>query len=144
MSEPRTRFPRPRGLRSWLLIQYLRLPEHPGKLRIVNWIGRYLLPREGVVAKVEPGIWMHLHPADWVEFIMLRDGSYDGPSLRFIERNVRSGATVIVTGVNFGLHLAVAARAAGEKGRVVGIEPQPRSLLRTRANLALNREVPGM
>src|SRR5260221_6816528 len=48
------------------------------------------------------------------------------------------GDTAVLAGINFGLHVARAARSVGDAGLVIGVEPQPAALLRTRLNLALN------
>ena len=37
-----------------LFLRYIRSPEHPGKYRVVQWLGRHVVPAEGVVAKVNP------------------------------------------------------------------------------------------
>ncbi len=121
-----------------LLIRYLRGTEHPGKLRIVRWLGRHVIPDQGLVALVEPGVRLYLHPRDWIEYLLLRHGRYEPMTLDFLARNLAPGDRALLAGVNNGLHTIVAAQAVGPNGRVLGVEPQPASLLRARVNLELN------
>lgn len=120
------------------LRQLCRLPKHRGKQRLVTWLGRHLFPDEGIRAKVFPEVWLHLHPRDWIEYLLLTTGEYEPFTLDFLTRNLRAGDEAVLAGVNFGLHVAVAARAVGTSGKVLGVDPQPAALLRTRGNLALN------
>ncbi len=121
-----------------LLCRYFRGPEHPGKLRVVRWLGRTAMPEAGIVAPVRGGLRLYLHPRDWIEYLLLRGDDYEPRTLDFLAANLRPGDGAILAGVNFGLHVAVAAGAVGETGRVLGVEPQPAALLRARRNLALN------
>ncbi len=126
-----------------LLLRYFRAPEHPAKLRVVRWLGRVAMPEAGIVAPVDRGLRLYLHPRDWIEFSLLRGGgAYEPRTLEFLAANLRPGDGAILAGTNFGLHLAVAASAVGETGLVLGVEPQPAALLRTRLNLELNGLLP--
>lgn len=121
-----------------LLVRYLRLPDHPAKYRLVRWLGRHVFPTEGVIAEVEPGVRLRLHPSDWIEYVLLRDGRYEPATLNFLARNLRPADSALLAGVNNGLHVIVAAMAVGRTGCVVGVEPQPAALLRARVNIELN------
>ena len=121
-----------------LLLRYIRSPEHPGKYRFVRWLGRHAFPPEGIVAEVSPRVRLSLHPRDWIEYVLLRDGRYEPLTLAFLSRNLRTSDKALLAGVNNGLHVIVAARAVGETGCVIGVEPQPAALLRARRNIDLN------
>jgi FkbM family methyltransferase len=121
---------------------YIAGPEHPAKYRVVRWLGRRLLPERGVVGTVYPGVRMWLNPLDWIEYRFLRGVPYAPLTLDFLGANLRPGDTAILAGINNGLHAIVGARAVGAAGRVIGCDPQPAALLRTRANMALN-DLPG-
>lgn len=108
------------------------------KFRAVQWLGRNVFPENGIVADAHPGLRLRLHPRDWIEYLLLRGDRYEPRTLAFLESNLRPGETAILAGVNFGQHVAVAARAVGPSGRVIGVEPQPRALARARDNLRLN------
>jgi FkbM family methyltransferase len=116
----------------------MRLPEHPGKYRAVRWLGRHVIPSEGLVAEVDSHVRLSLHPRDWIEYLLIRDGLYEPLTLAFISQNLRPSDHAIFAGVNNGLHVIVAARAVGEKGCVIGVDPQPAAMLRTRRNIELN------
>ncbi len=125
-------------IRTTLLRAYAQTPEHPTKYRMIQWLGRRVFPEDGIKHRVYENIQLFLHPRDWIEYWLLRGDDYEPVTLKFIEQNVRRGEIAILAGVNFGLHVAVAARAVGDEGRVIGIEPQPAALLRAAKNLRLN------
>ena len=122
-----------------LLRAYAQTPEHPTKYRMIRWLGRNVFPADGIEHRAYGGIRLYLHPRDWLEYWLLRGEEYEPLTLKFIEQNLRTGDVAILAGVNFGLHVAVAARAVGDEGRVIGIEPQPAALLRAAQNLRLNK-----
>jgi FkbM family methyltransferase len=121
-----------------LIVRYLRAPEHPGKLRLVRALGRTMVPERGVVARVAQDLELYLHHRDWIEYLLLRGDAYEPLTLAFLEANLHPGDAAVLAGTNFGLHVARAAHCVGEAGLVIGVEPQPAALLRTRLNLALN------
>ena len=121
-----------------LVLRYMRFPEHPGKYRVVQWLGRHVVPTSGIVTEVNPQVHLSLHPRDWIEYGLMRDGRYEPQTLCFLARNLRPCDTALLAGVNNGLHLIVAARAVGERGTVIGVDPQPSALLRARRNIDLN------
>jgi FkbM family methyltransferase len=135
-------FPRPSPLSPdvfhHLALRYIRSPEHPGKYRMVQWLGRHVIPAEGILADVTPRVRLSLHPRDWIEYLLLRDGRYEPLTLDFLSRNLRTADPSVLAGVNNGLHVIVAARAVGDTGRVIGVDPQPTAMLRARRNLDLN------
>lgn len=124
--------------RDILLRRYMRTAEHPAKYRVVRWLGRNVFPRDGIQARVHPGVELLLHPRDWIEYLLLRGEAYEPQTLDFVQKNLNRGDAAIFAGVNFGLHVVVAAKAVGETGRVIGVEPQPAALLRASRNVRLN------
>lgn len=125
-------------VRDDLVAAYARLPEHPAKYRLVRWLGRHVVPGEGVERVVYPNVRLRLHPRDWIEYQLLRGERYEPLTLEFLGQNLRLGDCALLAGINMGLHVAVAARAVGPPGRVVGIDPQPSAVLRTMETLRLN------
>ncbi len=125
-------------LRTTLLRSYAQTPEHPSKYRIIRWLGRHAFPKDGIKHRAYGDIELMLHPRDWLEYWLLRGEEYEPLTLKFVERNLSNGDVAILAGVNFGLHVAVAAQAVGEDGHVIGVEPQPAALLRATQNLRLN------
>jgi FkbM family methyltransferase len=65
-------------------------------------------------------------------------GSYEPKLQTWISQNVKSGDTVIDVGGNVGAITLGLARAVGESGRVIAIEPGPPNVARLKNNLALN------
>jgi len=123
---------------SRLLLRYLRAADHPAKLRLVTWLGKTAIPAIGLEKRLPEGLVFYLHPRDTIEHILLRGDRYEPATLELLQKNLRSGDGAILAGINFGLHVAVCARAVGEDGRVVGVEPQAAAVLRTRLNLERN------
>lgn len=117
---------------------YVRAPGHPGKLRLERWLGTWCLPSRGGLFLVDRGVTLRLHPRDWIEYVLIREGRYEPLTLAFLEQNLRPGDGALLAGINFGLHVVVAARAVGPTGHVVGVDPQVRALERTRDHLTLN------
>jgi FkbM family methyltransferase len=127
-----------KSLRDYTLRWYMQTPEHPAKYRMVRWLGRNCFPNQGIKTKVPPDVELYLHPRDWLEYWLLSKNDYEPLTLDFIARNLKAGHKAVFAGVNFGLHLIVAARAVGATGKILGVEPQPSALLRARINLQLN------
>ena len=126
-------------VRDFVLARYLRAPDHPGKARIVRTLARTVIPPAGIVAPIDEGVRLQLHPRDWIEHLLLRGIPYEPLTLQFLRANLRCGDGAVLAGVNFGLHVSVAARAVCATGVVVGVEPQPLALTRARRNLELNQ-----
>lgn len=118
--------------------KYLQLPDHRGKLPFSRWLGSKIFPQDGAVFEVDKDIRLYLHSNDWLEFSLLNTGQYEPKTLDFLEKNISVGDNVLLAGTNFGLHVIHASRYVGEKGCVVGVEPQPRSLYRTHKNIKIN------
>jgi len=116
---------------------YLRRPEHPAKRRLERLLAARL-PSAGIVVDVSHGVRLRLRPHDWIEYVLLKDGAYEPLTLTFIERNLAPGDGAVLAGVNLGLHVVVASRAAGPAGRVLGVDPQWSALERTAEHLRLN------
>lgn len=117
---------------------YCRGAHYRGKIRVARWLGRMLLPHEGGAYTLADGTRMLLHPRDWIEYRLLQRGDYEPATIEFLKRNLAPGRIAVLAGVNIGLHAIAASRAVGERGVVVGVEPQPASLIRARANILLN------
>ena len=124
-----------------IFLRWWRAPDHPGKLRMARVVADWLSGRgPGVPVTTVSGFEFHAHPDDWVEREVLQAGIYEPVTLAFLERNIAPGQVILCSGAAYGLHLLVAAKAAGPEGRVVGIDPQPGALLQCRSNIDLNRD----
>lgn len=127
------------GLAKGLVRAYCRGPHYRGKIHIARWLANRLLPYQGLVEELADGTKLYLHPRDWIEYRLLQRGTYEPHTLEFLRRNLPPGSQGVFAGVNIGLHVIVASRAVGPQGRIVGVEPQPISLLRARENIVLNQ-----
>lgn len=121
-----------------MLRAYVRTPQHPAKYRVIRWLSHYCFPSEGIPDVVAAGIKLYLHPRDWIEYLLLQGQEYEPATLNWLRRNLHSGDTAVLAGINMGLHVAVAAESTGKAGRVIGVDPQPGALLRTAVNLQIN------
>lgn len=94
----------------------------PAPLRaLANACIRALLPKQLNYR----GLQLALNPLDPVVSGALRFGLYENGEVRFFERILRPGQTVVDVGANIGLYTALAARAVGSAGRVIALEPEP-------------------
>jgi FkbM family methyltransferase len=66
-------------------------------------------------------------------------GFYEPETSDLLRTLVFPGATVYDIGANVGVHTLLAARLAGEAGRVIAFEPLPRNLAYLREHTRLNR-----
>jgi|GEM_PF-1559000 len=125
-------------------LRYWRRADHRGKLRLLRWAESLLAePGLGVPTMTEFGFRLYTDSHDWVERQVLETGAYEPLTMRFLESEVRPGDTFVCSGAAYGLHLLLSSRAAGSRGRVIGIDPQPAALLQCRANLDLNTDLLG-
>lgn len=124
--------------------RYLRGPGHPSKLRVLRGLERLLLAPGGDVFAVDRGLRMLLRREDVAEYELIRTGLYEPLTLEFIERNLPTEGVGLFAGVNFGLHVMVASRSVGARGRIIGVEPQPVALCKAMRNIELNALPPNI
>lgn len=68
----------------------------------------------------------------------LREGRYEPGTIHIFQRLCPSGGVVVDVGANLGLYALLAARRVGPTGRVIAIEPDPRSVSYLRHNILAN------
>jgi FkbM family methyltransferase len=64
---------------------------------------------------------------------------FEPMEMRFVERLLRPGMTVIDAGAHHGLYTLLASKRVGRDGKVIAIEPSPRERERLEKHLRLNR-----
>lgn len=125
----------------WLAV-CRRLPPKPKMAGIANHIARRLYlrrPRGLVEARIE-GFDLSLDPTDLTEGLWLfAPQLLDREELAFLRRHLQPGATFADLGAHIGRYTLFAAHRVGPTGRVVAVEPDPRSNERLRLHLARNR-----
>ncbi len=107
----------------------------PAPLRAAaNAVIRALLP-----AQLQyHGLRLALNPKDPVVSGALTFGLYETGEVKFFERILQPGLTVVDVGANIGLYTALAARAVGESGRVIALEPEPETFGFLQQTIAAN------
>ncbi|MDG6981259.1 MAG: hypothetical protein JRN51_09155, partial [Nitrososphaerota archaeon] len=69
-----------------------------------------------------------LNPNDpWFSPIVAIIGSYEPDETRLFERVLKRGNTVVDVGANVGWFTLLSASLVGKEGRVLGLEPEPRT-----------------
>jgi FkbM family methyltransferase len=66
-------------------------------------------------------------------------GGFEETEMRFVERLLRPGMTVLDIGAHHGLYTLLASKRVGRRGRVIAFEPSPRELRRLAKHVRLNR-----
>lgn len=65
------------------------------------------------------------HPSDYLSRRVFLHNDFEREELRFAIESARAGGTILDVGANIGLYTAACARAAGDRGRVIALEPGP-------------------
>jgi FkbM family methyltransferase len=63
---------------------------------------------------------------------------YDDDARRFIRNKLQPGNTFLDIGANVGFYTLLAARLVGDRGRVIAIEPNPKTFLRLKETIEAN------
>jgi FkbM family methyltransferase len=124
-----------------ILLYSARLPDHPGKWRVVNALlrgarmddlhrGRELLARRR-------GLTWQLDTACWVQRTVFYTGDWDGDELRLVLSVLPPDGVFLDVGAYFGWYALVVARER-PNARVFAFEPVPASQARLEANRARN------
>jgi FkbM family methyltransferase len=82
-------------------------------------------------------IFLHSDDRGFACHLML-DGYWEMWLTQFLARYVKSGMTVIDVGANYGYFSLLLGAAVGESGKLVAIEPNPRTVALLQETLALN------
>lgn len=106
-----------------------------------NWRGFWRLMafvgKKSLLAVSRYGPVFNLHPQEYIDAIVLREGYYEAEVLEALRPYLTTGAVLWDVGANIGLHAVTAARLAPQ-ARVVAFEPDPVTFLRLAGNVRLN------
>lgn len=116
---------------------YHRRPDHPMKIRLEGWLRR-AFRLHTVAATDSSGLRYALSPDDLVQREILHDGAYEPRTLALMRRLLRAGDTMVDVGGHVGQYALNAAQCVGPSGRVVVVEPHPRTHLYLLNNIQLN------
>ena len=86
----------------------------------------------------QPGFVLRFYPSSLCAALWIDPADHQAEAV-FFGKYLRPGDVVIDVGANVGLTTLAAARAVGDSGRVIAIEPHPRIFRYLRENVALNR-----
>lgn len=115
---------------------YLKLPDHPAKIRIQNILGRQLFPK-GIVLKNEKGVVLQLEANDWITRIILQEGYYENQTLQLATTLLKAGDVFMDVGSNFGLFSCYA--GVGSGANIVAVDPNHQIIGRLLKNISLNK-----
>lgn len=94
---------KPVNFTAQLFRAYLAFKDHPGKIRIQNWLGRNVFSN-GILFKNEEGVVFNLSANDWITRIFLLEGNYENKSVELSDNILRNSSVFIDIGANFGLY----------------------------------------
>jgi FkbM family methyltransferase len=120
-----------------LFYWYVRKPDHPAKIRILNWIKR-AFRINSVLAQTRFGL-MRLGTYDAIQNEILFNGGYEIQTLNLLLGLLKPGDHFLDIGANVGQYTLAAASRVGEAGVVVAVEPNPEICADLLENLALNQ-----
>lgn len=65
------------------------------------------------------------HPSDYLSRRLFLHNDFEQAELQYAIDRARAGGTILDVGANVGLYTAACARAVGDRGRVIALEPSP-------------------
>lgn len=137
----------PRGgstLRFWslrMLAGITRRFRPPGTERLVRWVcnpDKSNPAHIRCLARCEGNFLLHVDTSSFLEWSIFFFGRYEPEVLHQIKKHLPTGGVALDVGANVGLLTMVMAQAAGERGRVIAVEPYPGVFRRLSQNLRLN------
>lgn len=109
--------------------------------------GRYIsgvlwapLSERGVIGpvtfEVEPRVHLYVDGADWVGVHAIFEGAWEKEEWDWIEQHLKPGSVFVDIGAHIGTYSQRAAKAVGEKGLVIAVEPNPATIAKLRQGVA--------
>lgn len=124
-------------LRLYRMIQPLTTRLYVRGLPRILWLARPLLRERGSEYLITNGTRMIIDNEDYFSWMMVWN-YYDPATAGVLRWILRPGDTYVDVGANIGYFALHAARLVGPRGRVLAVEPDPRSFARLSSNIALN------
>ncbi len=91
------------------------------------------------VYELQPGVSIYLDPADFIGNFALRAGDWEKFEWDWITPYLPAGGVFVDVGAHVGTYSLKAAKAIGEHGRVIAIEPNPATAAHLRQGIAASR-----
>lgn len=118
-----------------LLIVYIRrVPDHPFKIRIINWINDYLLRGVNVISAF--GAHIKLSTREYIGHEILYSGSYEPLTINKCREILENGGTFFDIGANIGLFTTQI--ALNKNVDVYSIEPSESNFIKLSENITSN------
>jgi FkbM family methyltransferase len=89
-----------------------------------------------VRVELEPRISLLLNPFDVIDNAVLATGSHDPDVWKWTKSHLVPGGTIIDVGAHIGIFSLQGAKAVGENGKVIAVEPNPATVARLRDNIS--------
>jgi FkbM family methyltransferase len=118
-----------------------RYPKEHGKYTILKKLYYpYLAPKSTVREEIEifNGMKMSVNPTESLQAYLYVFGSYELPTIHFLEKALKPGENVLDVGAQVGYTALVFSKIIGEKGRVFAFEPEKANYESLQKNFALN------
>jgi FkbM family methyltransferase len=125
-----------------LLLAYARLPDHPGKGRLINRgiaLAGGAQHFQGEVMATRQGLRWALDLDCYVQRTLYTYGAIDANEVRSLLRFVGPASVFFDIGAYFGYYSLMAARQTRASATVYAFEPRPLNYKRLQRNLELNR-----
>jgi FkbM family methyltransferase len=124
-------------LRHKLFVKYLRMGHHPGKIKLLKLLKK-LLVLDDIRSLTNSGIEMSLNYGEYVQDHILLYGNYEINTIALLKKILKPGDTFLDVGGHVGQYALEAAQIVGSSGKVISIEPNPRTFSYLLKNIRLN------
>lgn len=119
------------------IVDFVRAGRAGRRARLETFVLDHVV-RRPIVFTDDRGLRYVLEPGENAGVYITSGGNYESSEVRFCERTLTAGGTMLDVGGNIGLYALLGAKLVGPTGRIHSFEPEPRNAARLRANVALN------
>ena len=117
------------------LWRFARRPRREKYLALANR-ARRIFPEMPIPLRLRFGVWWLAQNSALDHELM--HGSFEDAEMRFVQKFLRPGMTVVDVGAHHGLYTLLAAKCVGRRGRVIAFEPSRRERRRLLRHVRLN------
>jgi FkbM family methyltransferase len=117
------------------IARFLALPGRKKYIAIANHIRR-ILPGTPIPWRLPFGAWWLARDGD-LDHKLVKE-NFERAELRFVERLLRPGMTVLDIGAHHGLYTLLCSKCVGRRGQVIAFEASPREVRRLLKHVRIN------
>lgn len=88
------------------------------------------------IYEVQPGIHLYIDGDDWVGVRAVIDGSWEREEWGWIAEHLKPGSVFVDIGAHIGTYSQRAAKAVGDQGLVIAVEPNPPTIAKLEQGIA--------